>query len=183
MLGLQSEIAGMKFEHPCNKHPTGPKKPNIDVMLSLADGSVVAIESKFTEPFGSGKRSLAEKYFKDQLWLKQRLPACQRLADAMRESWFHLDTPQLLKHMLGLAHEYPDGKCTLLYLWFDPQTEEAADHANEVARLEREIAGDRIQFVAKTYQQAFALAPASAVRQHRDYFRYMLDRYGLKTGR
>ena len=97
-----TELCDIGFER---KFPTGLRgnAPNLDVVLYESDGGILAIESKFMEPFQKSK------YFeKADTWARARveLPGCQVLADEIRQNRAQfelLDVAQLLKHMLGLA--------------------------------------------------------------------------------
>lgn len=85
----------------------------------------------------------------------------------------YLDAPQLLKHMLGLAHA---GIRHLIYLWYDIGLADAVEHRREVEAFAAAVAGDSVSFSAATYQEVFAaidqdLEPVPGWR------RYMLDRY------
>jgi len=81
---LQSKPLSITFE---GQYPTGlpGTPPNLDVVLNLEDGTVIGVESKFTEwltPKSSGKPGFKEKYFPLDagLWEQVGLPASQRLA-------------------------------------------------------------------------------------------------------
>jgi hypothetical protein len=62
-LGLSEVIKDIQFER---KFETGvpPRSPNIDVVLTLEGGSILAIESKYTKWHGTaGKEPLRGTYF------------------------------------------------------------------------------------------------------------------------
>ena len=182
-LGLPGEVTALRFEFRPKGYPVKPRSPNLDLLLTLADGRQVAVESKFTEPYGGPAGSwLSEKYFptSQRLWDAVDLPAAQRLADALRPRWRYLDVPQLLKHMLGLASD-PDGASTLLYLWYDTGLSDADSHRAEVARFAEQVCGDRITFLSQTYQAVFrVLFPASTPTV--GWYAYMNDRYFRTAG-
>lgn len=182
-LGFHGEVTALRFEFRPKGYPVKPRSPNLDLLLTLADGRYVAVESKFTEPYrGPAGSWLSEKYFptSQRLWNAVDLPAAQRLADTLRPRWRHLDVPQLLKHMLGLASD-SDGASTLLYLWYDTGLSDADSHRAEVALFAEQVRGDRITFLSQTYQAVFdVLSPASnpTVGWHA----YMKDRYFRMAG-
>lgn len=182
-LGSFGEITTLRFEFQPKGYPVKPRSPNLDLLLTLADGRQVAVESKFREPYGGPAGSwLSEKYFptSQRLWDAAHLPAAQRLADTLRPQWRHLDVPQLLKHMLGLASD-PDGASTLLYLWYDTGLSDADTHRAEVARFAEQVLGDRITFLSHTYQACFdVLSPASTPTA--GWHNYMNDRYFRTEG-
>lgn len=144
-LGLSHPIVQITFEE---KFPTGVRgnAPNLDVALWLADESIVAIESKYLEPFSAHTHGLKDAYFVDdgfaaERWVNAGLPAHQELANTLRDKtssvashatlqFKHLHAEQLLKHGLGLACSLAEapkriGQATfrptqLIYLYFDP---------------------------------------------------------------
>src|SRR5262249_54846211 len=101
-------ITQVRFEE---KFPTriGPRSPNIDVAIRYESGRILAIESKFTEWTGhSGRKALRDAYLAGNrnAWATVGLPGAQKVAEQYLEHGFdHLDVPQLLKHMLGLASQ------------------------------------------------------------------------------
>jgi hypothetical protein len=157
-LGVDVPVVSLRFEYKPENYPVGPRSPNLDLMLTLADGQRVAVESKFAEPFRSpgADALLSPKYFpaERQLWDLVGLPRAQQLAWQLNARWQYLDTAQLLKHMLGLAND-AGAPCTLIYLWYDTGLPDAAAHRNEIARFADQVAGDCIAVRARTYQEAY----------------------------
>ena len=145
-LGTSTRLCGLALEQ---KFPTGlgGVPPNLDVVLYGCDGSVFAIESKFTEPFVKSKNKsfLKTQYFPESggLWKEAGLPECQRLAEDLRDGLLRfelLDAAQLLKHMLGLAR--CRRRWTLTCLWYSPGGPLSDQHA----RVTRSVfAGDRFR--------------------------------------
>ena len=176
-LGLSARIVTLSFEYKPKEYPVKPRSPNLDLMLELDDGQRIAIESKFTEPYRSadGWSGMSAKYFpaSHSLWDNAKLPAAQRIADRFRPDWLHLDAPQLLKHLLGLAHD-PTQPRALLYLWFDTGLPDAIAHGDEISRFAKEVAGDRIAFLSRSYQQVFRtlLPGAEPLRGWNDYSKH-----------
>jgi hypothetical protein len=79
VLQVDAEILSISFEE---QFPTGltGNPPNLDVALQLAGGSVIGIESKFSEwltPKPASKEPFKPKYFPaaTQLWAERGLPA------------------------------------------------------------------------------------------------------------
>ncbi len=157
-LGLASPIATLRFEFKTTRYPVKPRSPNLDLMLKLADGQSVALESKFSEPYRSGEGfgALSARYFPADgpLWFQAGLPAAQRVADHLRPEWVYLDVPQLLKHLLGLAGD-PTKPSALVYLWFDTSQPDADAHRREIERFTSEVANDPVSFRSVTYQKIF----------------------------
>ncbi len=89
-LKLQEPITSLHFEYKCDKekYPVGPRSPNLDLLLTLADGQRIGIESKFVEPYRiSGEdNSLRPKYFPPGLghWSN---------AGLLRQGWGLIDLP------------------------------------------------------------------------------------------
>jgi hypothetical protein len=158
-LALPSAIASLRFEYKPQGYPVRPRSPNLDLLLVLADGIGIGVESKFSEPYRStdGWSGLAARYFpaSDPLWESVDMPGAQRVAERFRPDWIHLDVPQLLKHLLGLASD-PTRPSILLYLWFDTGLPDARDHQAEIDRFGDDISGGSVQFRAISYQQVFA---------------------------
>jgi hypothetical protein len=164
--------------------PTGlaGNPPNLDICVWRADGSIVAVESKFTEwltPKRIDREYFREKYFPAArgLWDRQRLPCCQATARRIVEgelTFRYLDALQLLKHALGLAASRSPFE--LCYLYFDTSGREAALHQNEISEFSASL-GDDFSFHALTYQQLFERLRAEAQPEHRDYIHYLESRY------
>jgi hypothetical protein len=176
-LGLPREIEALRFEWRPDNYPVRPRSPNLDLLLTLAGGGRVAVESKFTEPYTGAAPGLSKKYFPGTpgLWAAAGLGAVQTLADTLRPAWQYLDVPQLLKHMLGLASD-PNSPTILLYLWYDTGLADARIHGEEVARFSEQVGGDRIRLVPKTYQEVFeSLSPGFEPAE--GWRAYVGDRY------
>jgi hypothetical protein len=183
-MGLSSEIQVLNFE---KKFPTGlpGNAPNLDVVLTLADQSIVAIESKFLEPFGKHTPGFKEKYFEGVggRWSKHGYAACQRLAEDIQSGsktfqWLHPE--QLLKHVLGLSNpvNYAAQKVQwrLIYLCFDPGVE-AVGHMNEAQQFADIARSDGIDFHVLTYQTLIRAIRAEANSSHTGYLEYFEKRY------
>ena len=164
--------------------PTGLRgePPNLDVLFTRNQLPLLAIESKFTEPYGSPKKGplLKEKYFPPDspgLWTRRGLPRCQRLADRLHNggaTFRRLDAAQLLKHMLGLATN--DENVCLLYLWYEYSGAEATEHRREIQDFGNAI-GSELGFRSLTYQEMLGdMLPRLDVQAAR-YVRYLVDRY------
>lgn len=162
-LGLGASVVTLRFEYKPERYPVGPRSPNFDLLLSLDGGCRVAVESKFTEPFRApgADALLSPKYFPDgvDLWGRAGLGRAQQAVGRLAARWHYLDAAQLLKHMLGLASESEEPG-TLLYLWYDTGLEDARKHRDEVVMFAEQVAGDRVGFISRTYQEAFAALPA-----------------------
>ena len=141
--------------------------PHLDVSITRLDGFVVAIESKFTEHMERATRGKSEfrpSYFPGsrELWTEKDLPACQSLAQELREEELsggrqrveYLDPRQLLKHALGLA-THLGNRFNLYYLFFDCLGDLSEAHRSEVD-LFGERVGHELGFKALSYQEVYA---------------------------
>lgn len=180
-LGFPQAIAtSVEFER---KFPTGvgPRSPNLDVVLTLQDGSLLAVESKFSEWTGApGRTSLRQAYFPSgrALWTEDGLPGTQRVAEMyLTEDFHHLDVPQLLKHMLGLAHSCQQQPWTLILLWHRCDQELGSRMDNEIGRFVELLGPDRRHFSSMTYQEFWGGLAPSIRLEHADYSSYVEDRY------
>jgi hypothetical protein len=166
-LGLPEGQPQLSFEEPL---PTGLEgdPPTADVALRWPSGRVVSIESKYAEWLVRRMRNKAvfkAKYFpaEREVWTEAGLPRCQALAvdvdrGVERFRWLH--AAQLLKHALGLARLGAPAT-TLVYLYYDWPSPEAAQHAAEIARFAGRL-GDEIEFRALTYQALYATLRAAS---------------------
>ena len=164
-----------KFPHGLPSEP-----PNLDVALDNDQARPLAIECKFTEPYGNkgSHPPLSDKYFADgrKRWADVGLQKCQPLAEAIGRdvSFVRLGAGQLLKHLLGLAFT-TKAPPRLLCLWYDSRCEEAAQHAEELGRFRGLIDGD-VDFRITTYQWAFERLERSS-EPVPGYVDYLADRY------
>ena len=180
-LDLPTRLCGLEFEQ---KVPTrlGGIAPNLDVMLYGCDGSVFAVESKFTEPFVKAKHKsfLKPKYFPEGqgLWRDAGLLGCQTLAESLREGRVRfelLDAAQLLKHMLGLGRS--GHSWTLICLWYGAGESLSDRYADELAMFSRLIGSDSDRFVAMTYQALFDRLANLVGSEHDGWKSYLQTRY------
>lgn len=153
--------------------------PNIDITITYEDENenkyVIAIESKFTEPYKSKTyQGLGSKqYNDDSLW--NDLPNIKEKRNITTK---HLDYPQLIKHILGLKNSKYKENFTLLYLWYDvPGTEEAKKHEEEIDKFAKIVGEDNINFCHITYQKVISYLEENYKNEHEDYIKYLVERY------
>ena len=181
-LGLASTIKSLGFEKPFTTGLRGTP-PHLDVVVEHENG-LVAIESKFLEPYG-GKKSrapFAASYFPTagSLWLECGLPRCQELAGECQEGVTQfelLDVGQLLKHALGIGCR-GDNRVALWYLWYDVGGSEGENHRREVAAFKKAL-GNELGFRATTYQALIHRMGMRDDGEHQAYCRYLCERYSL----
>jgi hypothetical protein len=177
-LQLDHPIVEVAFEGKLGTGLPG-NPPNLDVVLTCAHKTVVAIESKFTEWMSAKPRRHAAfkpKYFPADapLWLGRGLPKAQQLAEERRH-FTYLDVPQLLKHTLGLKSQDFVGS-SLLYLYFDAAGPEAEEHRREIARFQQQLDA-AVGFRALTYQDLVARLAAARTEDMGPYLEYLTSRY------
>ena len=99
----------IKFEEQfeiCSDKSQFPLSPNIDVVIStpLSD---IAIESKFTEPYGNRKHEGLKQKYVENISFWDGLPNLYELAKEISPDdtkFQYLDAAQLIKHILGLKN-------------------------------------------------------------------------------
>jgi hypothetical protein len=164
--------------------PTGMRgaDANLDVLLTTANGSLFAIESKFSEPYSPSpsKSVLKPQYFAEgkTRWTDVGLPGCQAVAEQLRtgqHGFVALDVAQLLKHMLALARTGKRWK--LCCLWYEVPGSIADAHRNDLRTFAAQIGNDAAHFTALTYQELFARMEQAVGAEHADYMAYLRDRY------
>jgi hypothetical protein len=182
-LGLAADIVGIEFER---KFPTGLRgnAPNLDVVLTLADGAIIAIESKFLEPYGGHASGFKPAYFNSDpgMWARSGFVNCQNFASRLNvdESLFQwLHAEQLMKHILGLAAS--GIRWELLYLWYEAPGTEASEHAAEANRFADMVTTDGIAFRSMNYQSLFKTMQSIAGEVERGYLTYLGNRYFEKV--
>lgn len=169
-----------------------PKDPNIDFMFEYSHGRCleVAVECKFTEPFGRRPGGLKQAYL-DQPKLWNEIPQLLGLAQEIcpKDNRFrYLHAAQLLKHILGLLHQVRScrvcGKheARLLYLFYDVAGEEGQQHREEVQQFQTIVLSQfpnkqPISFQFRTYQEALMELALKYRNGHQDYLDWMLERY------
>ena len=179
-LGLGGPASDLRFEA---KFPTGldGMPPNLDIALQ-AGGATVAIECKFTEPYGASKAAepFKAKYFSADraLWRERSLPACQQLAENLQKGaaqFQHLNAAQLLKQVLGLAQPRV-GAFMLVYLWYALPGAESEAHAADLAAFASAI-GTEFQFRPVTFQALFGKMRETLKPEDAPWAAYLSSRY------
>lgn len=179
VLEIESGYTVIEFE---KKH-TKPSEiegipPHLDVEITGNNTKPFAIESKFTEPYMK-KRKTMKPIYGEKSYLWDPLSSSRRLVDNIisgKEIFDYLDTPQLLKHILGLKTDYgPDG-FKLLYLWYKVNSSEAIKHEDEIRRFIRYVSSE-VVFYCFTYQELFAKVLKNAGNRDKNYISYMKSRY------
>ncbi|HYF94980.1 MAG TPA: hypothetical protein VD969_22420 [Symbiobacteriaceae bacterium] len=178
-LAGESGFRSLEFEAVC---PTGlaGTAPHLDLLAKGAD-AVVGVESKCIEYLDAHRdQGFAESY--EPVLAPHR---ALRAVAADLDGYLHLNAAQLVKHMLGLFHTYPEKPATLLYLFWEPvnwrEWQVFADHRAEVRLFARTVAGGPVAFRAMTYRQLWdewSLAAGPAwVEAHAECLR---DRYEVR---
>ncbi len=137
-------------------YPTGLRgtDPHLDVKLLAPGEPVLAIESKFTEPYRRVTNSFRPSYFsRDAIWAG--MPASRSLAQKIADDTivFHsLHAAQLLKHAIGLNHTLGQGRFVLMYLWYQAPGRHGKLHTAETQRFADIVAYD-FDFRSMTCQE------------------------------
>ncbi len=158
--------------------------PNVDFYLRAED-SVVAIESKYTEPFEPKIGKIQKQYETLIRDWEGKYPVVKALSAVIREigKYTYLDVAQLVKHMLGLVSLSRYGhrkikKFKLIYL-YHPSVDEVNNgkHREEVNRFAKhfKMAKAESWFKAMTYKELFSnlnMIPGS-----KDHYNKLRSRY------
>jgi hypothetical protein len=157
-IARKSGFQTLAFERRCN-HGVRGESPHLDVLLERP-GHVVGVESKCLEYTRTHpKAEVADAYW--ALGTRGDKRAMSRWFTALRSvgEFVHLDAYQLVKHYLGLAYSFPESERTLVYLFWEPMSDESlfAAHRAEVARFADLVDGDTsCRFVALSYTDHWA---------------------------
>ena len=176
-----SEKIVFEDKYPINSSFRYP--PNIDVVIhnsSSARYKRFAIECKFSEAYSNqGDHGLKRKYLNlDDIWTD--IPNLHKLAKEIcpKDNTFkYLHPAQLIKHILGLKKAFGEKGFRLLYLWYNVLGEEGAVHQQEVDRFIQIARSDDIKFHALSYQELIARIAAEHRSEHREYVKYITERY------
>jgi hypothetical protein len=160
---------------------------NLDVVLaSKADAWLLAIESKFLEPFSKHDPGLKIGYVPeegDSAWKKIGLTKCDFLArdiQAHPDRFEYLNCPQNLKHILAL-HKTVSDRFRLLYLFYDVEGLAGDAHRSEAEDFKTAVERE-IDFEWMTYQTLVErLKKLSADPADDAYFAYLKTRYRLPS--
>lgn len=183
----------IKFEEQfeiCTDKSQFPHSPNIDVVIHtpLSD---IAIESKFTEPYGSRKHGGLKQKYVENVSFWDGLPNLYELAKEIspdNTKFQYLDAAQLIKHILGLKKncEYNSNLGVgrhlkhgfrLLYLWYDVIGKEGVEHRKEIEEFAEIAKKDNVKFSHITYQEVIMKLSKEFYEGNEDYLNYITDRY------
>ena len=163
----------------------GGTPPHLDVAIALSAGTIIGVESKFTEHLErstTGKSKFESSYFPRSggLWTSVGLPECQLLAEELhdrRHRFEFLDPWQLLKHSLGLATNLGN-RFSLYYLYYDFPGDRSEAHSREVRGFASRV-GEETRFKAATYREVYGRLLTSGwdEPEYLEYLRYLGTRY------
>jgi hypothetical protein len=156
--------------------------PNIDVVIENNKDSryrVYAIECKFSEAYGSySQKGLDPKYLDLQIW--DDIPFIHNFAKSIcpHDNHFkHLQSAQLVKHILGLKNKYGKMAFRLFYLYYDVLGEEGCLHKKEIEEFASVVKNDNIKFSAISYQMLISNLFKNYYEGNEKYLDYIADRY------
>lgn len=182
LIGANATLEGsIAFEQTFEIDARFQRAPNLDVVIRPTEKSkrTFAIECKFTEPYNTrGLARLSPRYLEiEALW--NGLTATRQLAETVCPNGGHfqyLDSPQLIKHILGLKTQCGRKGYRLLYLWYDAFGHSGAKHREEVEEFSATVRADGVDFLHLTYQELIRrLTPHREM--HTAYVDYLCDRY------
>lgn len=158
---------------------------NLDVWAQSDDGSILAVESKFCEPYrATGKQPVLSSAYRltrlSSAWRDAGLQRCHEIAALTyfgEIRWESLDVFQLLKHLLALRNSRRR-EASLRYVWFDLKNDDARDHGREVDKFSELLDGEG-SFAGVTHQEVVAKLREGGVEGHSAYFTYLAARYGI----
>lgn len=158
------------------------KHPNIDVVLHYKSGYITAIESKFTEPFGSyKKKGIDARYFNKVDWCTT--PEMLKLAKKIspeNDIFKLVDAAQLIKHMLGLLKNcsHKKNKFRLVYLYYDTFSADGNLHDEEIRMISEIFQKDDLNFQCRSYQELIIdMFNKNRNDEDKRYIRYLAERY------
>jgi len=189
------EKGGFECKFPIKGTKTGNRFPaNLDFVIEGAN-ELIAIESKFTEPYGkvSGDSRLLKRSYLDPKsnyeFIINRFPMLKKWIDTWETEKYdenkkarvcpyeYLDAAQLIKHLLGLSSQNKNYK--LCYLYYCVSSEQMKKHSEELKDFQERL-NNCIIFKAMSYQEFFnELKLKLKNNEHKNYLDYMKDRYNL----
>ena len=177
-----TQTVSMSFEGKFSISRRFRYSPNLDIVIRIrsprTDG-ILAIESKFTEPFGRKHKGLQGKYLElDRIW--DDVPLLRECADSISpadKSYRHLHAAQLIKHILGLKKQYDKRDFELLYLFQDVPGEEGCLHRQEIQRFTEILQMDDLRFRSLSYQELLITMLKKLGTEHQGYLDYVCGRY------
>ena len=157
-----------------------PFPPNMDVVIKDSQSCIYAIESKFTEPYSSGKPKGISKKYIDNVSFWNGLSNLYELAKEIcpdNNKFHYLDAAQLIKHILGLKNNHNKSNFRLLYLWYDVIGQDGAEHRKELEQFVEIAKRDNIKFSHVTYQEVIMKLTQEFYVGNEEYCDYLTDRY------
>lgn len=168
-----------KFEISADKSQF-PFSPNIDIVIKDFQPIVYAIESKFTEPYGSRKHSGIKQKYIDNASFWDGLPNLYEQAKEIcpdNNKYQNLDAAQLIKHILGLKQQHSKTGFHLLYMWYDVIGKDGFEHRKEIEQFAEIAKKDNIKFSHITYQEIIIKLSKEFYGGNENYIYYLTDRY------
>ncbi len=159
-----------------------PKAPNIDIVFHNVDSAQFkrfAVECKFTEAYRSRKNKGLKPAYLELIQLWADIPNLFDFARSISpdENFIHLDSAQLIKHILGLKRKFGKSGFRLLYLWYDVFGQEGTIHRGEIDKFLKITKADDIYFKAMSYQELILVLSRECWQEHPHYIKYLSERY------
>jgi len=173
----------MSFEKEFIINQSFPIPPTLDIIfISERHNNVIAVESKFSEPYYGSHAGLKEKYFTNQevnkLW--RDIPSIKKIAEEIcpeDRKFTYLHAAQLIKHIMGLKRSYKKEDFLLLYLWYNVPSQDGYLHQKEIEFITELFRKDGINFKSMTYQELIIQLAEKFRKNHYNYIKYITERY------
>lgn len=193
------------FEFECKRFPIKSiSTPNIDFVAEIDSSRIIAIESKFNEPYAySHDNFLREEYYlpkNESIWTdlsslrsaldidhKEEITKKDKNGNDIKgrlifPDYKYLDAVQLIKHLLGVVNSSDKkSKIWLTYLWYDSLGGKGVAHRAEIEDFRKLIEDNtksRIKFRHITYQELICNLNRNLDRaEHNEYLDYITSRY------
>ena len=183
-LGINDKnIVNMNYEKQFTIFNKPKTQANLDVCFEYSDNSFVAIESKYTEPYGlrSGKNIFSPRYFNEKnIW--SDLPNLFELANMINKNetvFEYLDASQLIKHVLGLQNVIKNKeKYKLVYIYF-PSINKTPEmnHEIEILAINEIMKLDKINFECLNWMKVMDKLNRNLKNIRKKYIEYIIGRY------
>jgi hypothetical protein len=170
-----------EFEHALPRLGYQLGTPNLDLLITEGAGSLIGVESKLREPYG--RNEAARKDGMQQVYLDREAlwnglahtREYSRLTALPQSRNRHLDSSQLVKHILGLRASRRPFK--MLYLWYDVPGSQGQVHRDETEEFAAALRADGVDFSHATYQSVIGQMARKLRSDHMHYIDYLAERY------
>jgi hypothetical protein len=179
VLGINSKITEIHFEHQIKISKGAHKSSNLDVSIKCEDNTLIAVEFKFSEPFDNeNKKNNSLDDFKrkypppeDPIW-KDFRDLAKFYISVKSDEYKFLDHIQLTKHLFALSRNAK--KYRLIYLYYPSDCDNAFDA--EIKNYQKNIRGN--MFTPISYTELINVFSENIGEKDKEYLEYHKNRYG-----